>query len=142
MCPHVARTWGPSSDDPAPGRTSLECLLAFIAKLSFSKMLWENLNKLLAKPPFFWAHLGVMCVNLQPITQEAFWLRPSVVWGLPVWLSDKESTCQCRRRRFNPGLGRSPGAGNGNPLQYSCLRNPMDIGAHRATVHEVVKCQT
>ena len=34
-----------------------------------------------------------------------------------------------------PGLGRSPGEGNGNPLQYSCLENPMDRGAWRATVH-------
>ena len=34
-----------------------------------------------------------------------------------------------------PGLGRSPGGGNGNPLQYSCLENPMDREAWRATVH-------
>ena len=34
-----------------------------------------------------------------------------------------------------PGLGRSPGEGNSNPLQYSCLENPMDIGAWRAIVH-------
>ena len=34
-----------------------------------------------------------------------------------------------------PGLGRSPGEGNGNPLQYSCLENPMDRGAWQATVH-------
>ena len=38
-----------------------------------------------------------------------------------------------------PGSGRSPGEGNGNPLQYSCLRNPMDRGAWGATVHEVAK---
>ena len=38
-----------------------------------------------------------------------------------------------------PGLGRSPGEGNGNPLQYSCLGNPMDRGAWRATVHGVAK---
>ena len=38
-----------------------------------------------------------------------------------------------------PGLGRSPGGGNGNPLQYSCLENPMDRGACRATVHGVTK---
>ena len=38
-----------------------------------------------------------------------------------------------------PGLGRSPGGGNGNPLQYSCLENPMDRGAWRATVHGVAK---
>ena len=41
-----------------------------------------------------------------------------------------------------PGLGRSHGGGNGNPLQYSCLENPMDRGAWRATVHEVPKSQT
>ena len=38
-----------------------------------------------------------------------------------------------------PGSGRSPGEGNGNPLQYSCLENPMDRGAWRATVHGVSK---
>ena len=37
-----------------------------------------------------------------------------------------------------PGLERSPGAGNGNPLQYSCLENPMDRGAWQATVHGVI----
>ena len=41
-----------------------------------------------------------------------------------------------------PGLGRSPGGGHGNPLQYSCLRNPMDRGAWRATVHRVAKSWT
>ena len=41
-----------------------------------------------------------------------------------------------------PGSGRSPGEGNGNPLQYSCLGNPMDRGAWRATVHRVTKSQT
>ena len=41
-----------------------------------------------------------------------------------------------------PGLGRSPGGGHGNPLQYSCLENPMDIGAWWATVHRVAKKQT
>ena len=38
-----------------------------------------------------------------------------------------------------PGSGRSPGVGNGNPLQYSCLENPMDRGAWQATVHGVSK---
>ena len=41
-----------------------------------------------------------------------------------------------------PGSGRSPGEGNGNPLQYSCLENPMDGGAWWATVHGVAKSQT
>ena len=38
-----------------------------------------------------------------------------------------------------PGSGRSPGGGHGNPLQYSCLENPMDRGAWQATVHGVAK---
>ena len=41
-----------------------------------------------------------------------------------------------------PGLGRSPGEGNGNPLQYSCLENSMDGGTWWATVHGVAKSQT
>ena len=40
------------------------------------------------------------------------------------------------------GLGRLPGGGNGKPLQYSCLENPMDRGAGQATVHRVAKSQT
>ena len=41
-----------------------------------------------------------------------------------------------------PGLGRVPGEGNGNSLQYSCLENPMDTGAWQATVHRVTKSDT
>ena len=41
-----------------------------------------------------------------------------------------------------PGLGRPPGEGNGNPLQYSCLENSMDRGAWQARVHRVAKSQT
>ena len=41
-----------------------------------------------------------------------------------------------------PELGRSPGEGNSNPLEYSCLENPVDRGTWRATVHEVTKSRT
>ena len=41
-----------------------------------------------------------------------------------------------------PGSGRSPGGGHGNPLLYSCLENPMERGAWRATVHSVAKSET
>ena len=41
-----------------------------------------------------------------------------------------------------PGLGRSPGGRHGNPLQYSCLENPMDRGAWQATVHRVTESDT
>ena len=49
--------------------------------------------------------------------------------GLPQWLSGKESAYNAEDVGLIPGLGRSPGEGNGNPLQCSCLENPMDRGA-------------
>ena len=62
--------------------------------------------------------------------------------SFPRWHSGKESTSQRRRLGFSPGLGRSPGEGNGNPLQYSCLENPVDWGAWQVAVHEVAKSWT
>ena len=53
--------------------------------------------------------------------------------GLSRWLSGKESVCQAGNSSLIPGLGRSPGEGNGDPLQYSCLGNPMDRRAWQAT---------
>ena len=54
----------------------------------------------------------------------------------------KASACNVGDLGSIPGLGRSPGEGNGNPLQSSCLENPMDRGAWPATVHGVTKSQT
>ena len=54
----------------------------------------------------------------------------------------KESPCNAGDLGLILGLGRSPGGGNGNPLQYSCLENSMDRGAWWATVHGVAKSQT
>ena len=51
-------------------------------------------------------------------------------------------TLQCRRPGFNPWVGKIPKEGNSNPLQYSCLENPMDRGAWQATVHGVAKTKT
>ena len=62
--------------------------------------------------------------------------------GLPKWCSGKESTCQAGDTGLIPESGRSSGEGNGKPLQYSCLENPMDGGAWQATVHGVAKSQT
>ena len=50
-------------------------------------------------------------------------------YGLPWWLSSKESAFNAGERGLIPGWGRSPGGGYGNPLQHSCLENPMDRGA-------------
>ena len=54
----------------------------------------------------------------------------------------KASACNVGDWGSIPGLGGSPGEGNGNPLQYSCLENPMDGGAWWATVHRVAKSRT
>ena len=59
----------------------------------------------------------------------------TVVKNLPASAGDT------RDRDLIPGWGRSPGVGNGNPLQHSCLENSVDGGAWRATVHRVTKSQ-
>ena len=60
----------------------------------------------------------------------------------PRWLSGKESSCNTGDLGLIPGMGRSPGEGNGNLLQDSCLDNPRGREAWRATVHRVSKSQT
>ena len=58
-----------------------------------------------------------------------------VLWGFPGGAEVKVSACNVGDLGSIPGSGRSPGEGNGNPLQYSRLENPMDRGAWWATVH-------
>ena len=67
------------------------------------------------------------------------------LYKVPKWLSDKESPLNAGNAgdlSSIPGLRRSPGGGNDNPLQYSCLENPIARGAWRAAVHGVAKSQT
>ena len=61
------------------------------------------------------------------------------MWGFPGGSDGKESACNAEDPGSSPGSGRSPGGEHGNPLQYSCLENPMDGGAWRATVHRVAR---
>ena len=61
---------------------------------------------------------------------------------IPSWWLSKESACVAGDEGLIPGWGRSPGEGDGNPLQCSCLENPMDSGAWKATVHGVAKSWT
>ena len=62
--------------------------------------------------------------------------------GFPGGSDGKESACSVGDPSSIPGSGRSPGEGNGNPLQYSCLKTPMNGGVWQAIVHEVAKSQT
>ena len=70
--------------------------------------------------------------------QKVFWLE--IDWE---WLKNPSANAGDKRDTGSiPGLGRSPRGGYGNPLQYSCLENPMDRGAWRATVRGVTKSWT
>ena len=62
--------------------------------------------------------------------------------GVPGGSDGKESACDVGDLGSIPGSGRSPGEGNGNPFQYSCLENPMDRGACQVSVPGVAKSQT
>ena len=78
--------------------------------------------------PFCWLYCS------SPVTNASL--------QLPYSSDGKESACNAGDLGSIPGSGRSPGEGNGNPLQYSCLENPMDRGACWATVGGVTKSQT
>ena len=64
-----------------------------------------------------------------------------IIIAFPGGSHGKESACNAVDLALIPGLGRSPGEGNGYPLQYSCLENSMDRGAWKITVHSVTKSQ-
>ena len=73
---------------------------------------------------------------------EEFFLRSCRgLVGFPGGSVGKESVCNAGNVGLIPGLGSAPERGNGNPLQYSCMENPMDRGAWGPTVHRVAKSQ-
>ena len=69
-------------------------------------------------------------------------LPTPVFMGFPGGSDGKETACDAGEPGSISGLGRSPGGGHGNPLQYFFLGNPMNRGAWWATVHGVAKSQT
>ena len=85
------------------------------------------------------------CLKLYALKNAHNWLVTPAFRASQVALVVKNlpaSAGDVRDSGLIPGLGRSPGGGNGNPLQYSCLENPMDRGAWQATVHRVAKSRT
>ena len=66
----------------------------------------------------------------------------SLLLGFPSGSDGKESACNAGDTGSSPELGRSPRGGHSNPLQHSCLVNPMDRGAFHATVHGVTQSRT
>ena len=74
--------------------------------------------------------------------QILYLLSHILISGFPGGSESKESACNTEDPGQVTGLGRSPGEGNGNPLQYSCLENQMDRGVWQTTVHGVTKYET
>ena len=85
--------------------------------------------------------LRVKCETLKMVSDRLLVLKHYLGGfpGEPVVKNSSANAGDAREDGSIPGLGRSPGAGNGNPLQYSCLENPMDRGAWWVTVHWVAK---
>ena len=104
----------------------------------------QDVSKI-STPERIWGSSGQMARTLAEIEtgselRASLWLK-----GFQGSTRGKESCCQCRDIRdlgLIPGSGRSQGGGHGNPLQYSCLENPLDRGACQATVHKVTKSRT
>ena len=82
---------------------------------------------------YFWAFYPVFVLNCG---------KTHITWGFPGGSDGKEYACNARDRALIPGTGRSPGKGNGYPLQYSCLENVVDRGTWWATVRGVTKSWT
>ena len=83
-------------------------------------------------------------MNLRSVLKTKLSFSKAGMEVIPGGTSGKEPVCQCRRHKRRgsiPDLGRSPGEGRGNPLQYSCLQNPMDRGTWWATVYRTSKSQ-
>ena len=98
--------------------------LWWAASISFTYILrrWysENINNSFQKYP----KPSIFYQTIEPL-----------LWGFPYSSVGKESACNAGDLGLIPGLGRPPGEGNGNPLQYSCLENLMDRRSWRAIVH-------
>ena len=88
---------------------------------------------------FIYIHISPLVWILFQFRSPQKLRRVPYAMGYPGGTSGKEFACQWGRHKIHPGLGRSPGGGHGNPLQYSCLENPMDRGVWQATVHSVTR---
>ena len=128
----------------------IKFLFKFIFKMKCISFHGREVS-LLGHMPTVWAFLVAQLLKYQSETLARFlgpedpWRRdrlPTPVFGFPGGSDGKESACIAGDVGSISGLGRSPGRGHGNPLQYSCLENPMDRGAWRATVHGVAKSKT
>ena len=123
-------------------------MLEWIFLLSYKSIYWASnnvldtilsdfMNGILLK---LWTALNMWRTSLIPLALDLQKLKKDL--GFLGGSDGKASACNAGGLGSIPGSGKSPGEGNGNPLQYSCLENSMDGGAWRATVHGVAKSWT
>ena len=115
--------------------------LIYSGSKSLSKTYWLNTHKFISTSEIYSKH--TVFITCQILYRYRYGYR--YIWAPKVALVVKKTTANAgdiRNMGLIPGLGRSPGGGHDNPLQYSCLENPMDRGAWWATVYRVTKSQT
>ena len=121
------------------------------AKHTYRRMLVSNLEKqiisshwCITNPPTetFLSPSTPVISKVCTLFNHIQWVFSSPCLSAAGGSEDKASACNVRDPGLIPGLGRSPGEGNGNPLQYSRLENPIDRGAWWATVHGAAKSPT
>ena len=117
----------------SPGTKSDKCMFVFPSREE-SIRIEEMLRRVLGESQIPREKKG-------SISHNVFTLTVTNNIGLPVGLVVKNPPTNAGDVGSIPGSGRSPGGGHGHPLQYSCLGNPMDRGAWRATVHGVSRRQ-
>ena len=142
-----------SLSSPAPHCMSLglgflnykvRCKQPWMVAVGFNLASWHCISRLRITTRRIWTSL--LLSGTQKTFQSIYNLSEMVF--KPELPTGKESISQCRRCRRSgdvdliPGSGRSLREGNGNPLQYSCLENPIDRRAWKATVHRVAKSRT
>ena len=102
----------------------------------------HSLRVLLGKETYLYSMNSIMPLPLYFSSLDLLLRTVSDILDFPGGSDGKASAYNVGDPGSIPGSGRSPGEGNGNPLSYSCLENPMDGGAWWATVHGVPKSQT
>ena len=152
MCPSMWLLWGHMSLDLGsilgnPGWPQLKTLNLITSERLFFhvRFYWQNLSDKYLWGTTFNTQQGVEVFIFLQKGKHSFLIGFTVsifanlLKGFPCGSDGKESACNAEDPGSIPGSERSPGEGNGYPLQYSCLVNPMDRGAWQATVHEVAK---
>ena len=103
---------------------------SFISLLTFSWSMWDLApwTGIKPRPPALGMQSLSHCTAREVLRLIYIWSQINMHESLPRWLSGKESACQVRRCDLIMRVRKIPWEGNGNPLQYSCLENPLDRG--------------